>query len=247
MNGLSYLATFENESGFITVRDPYISGIAVSQEHICAGNEKYVHLGTVKPGIYYGYHRMAQDGEIQTLVIYHKDFVEHGAVSELPDDAYKIVGYVDTSLGHSVVLCDSDVWSHSQYCYFKMMKKAYYSASRTLMEIPNMPYSDAVKKSLREAMQHFCKLRIEPTGEDILKIIKDNPVWDGFRDYCEDSNQWGMEIIELLACGYTNGVPIKGGIASRSVTGDLPVYAHYNECGLVTSLAIPFYEASQAF
>lgn len=231
---LSYLGSVPIENQYVTIADPYINDITIYQEQLSYLNGKSLNIDTLSPGKYNVYHVVAEEGTILQLVLLHESIKkEDFCISD-----FQYVGITVSALGNSVVICDPEFMFDSSYCYYSLEKDAYYSSSRILKELKNMPYSAQKKELLKRMVLNLQQNDREPTGRDIMKATLGEPIWNGFKSFKNDCSHWSQEVMTAALSSYKHCAFIKGGVVSVADPGELKCYCLFNDSGETTGIAV---------
>ena len=174
----TYIGTSICESNHLDISDPSINAISCIQLGIGGLNKDFVSVPKVINGVFHAYHSLDdKTSEISDLLYIHESY----SLSDLDDYIEESLGYVCTTFGSSVRICDQRYRFDASFSYFMIEKDAYYDAEAILKHIPEMGYSNHVQMNLK-ALCLDCKAnKTHPTGEDIITCINKEPIWSGFK------------------------------------------------------------------
>lgn len=227
MNSYSYIGSFELSSKVLDIADPYINSMARAIEKIPPLNETSIKVRMMVAGNYSAYHVIDLDtDEIIGLLVIHSQYDVEDALNE---KNVENLGFASSGLSSAVVLVDEMYRFDTRYCYNPIEKDAYYDGRLVLEKLKKMPYDDEVKARLYEKINKILKddELMHPKGEDILNILGNLPIWEGFRDFKLCSSHWSVDVMNRLE-SKTNGAVIMGGVVSTSPGGFLTCYALRN-------------------
>ena len=240
----AYLGDFECVSNTVDIADPHINMMSVLQEKILNVNEKMIKIRKMLNGYYNCYHIVDNlSGEVIALCVLHNSYCS--------DDLYDCKnvinrGYASSLISSAIVVVDERYRYDTKYCYYAMDDDVIYDGKLILEELSNMPYSDEIKNSLTDMVNKTLAVNKNPTGRQIIEIIQNAPIWDGFRNFGNKCSLWSVEIEKALydynanECypRYRNAVAIKGGIASLAEGGMLKCTEYHNLNGDVFAVVV---------
>lgn len=243
-NRYAYIGHFEITSGVIDIADPYINSMTVALERIPYANEKMIKVRRALSGMYEAYHVIdMRTDEIYGLLVLHCSY----DIAEISKEKHICgLGYASSGLSNAIVVVDERFRFDTTYCYNPIELEAYYDGNLILKEVSKMPYEECIKNELKEWINNIMGQEdlIHPTGTDIMKIIGDRPIWNGFMEFKLNSSQWSVDVINRLRNCYTNGIGIKGGIVSTSPGGYLSCHSFNNHRGDTYALYISFQQSA---
>lgn len=220
---LSFIGSFECQSGDITVLDTQICPINIEMDAIDKEMQTMVKVSGAFPGTYKCYHIVSNiDFEIFAFMAIHKDF-EYAAIKSFH---YTKIGDVSALYGQNIAFTDSSYLFCSDACYYPVYEEAYYDPDRLKEDLTLMPYDDGTKKMLSEIAYMAKKRGKYVRGIDILDCIQCNPVWGGFGTYGASSSAWSVDCKMRLDQSYFPAASIPGGIITEISSGIYPVYVY---------------------
>lgn len=210
-NKYSYIGSFDISSGTIDIVDPYINSLSVKVEKIPVANEKMVKIRRVLNGVYDAFHIVNnEDGIIKSLFVIHESY---NMDSVIRGERYVDMGYTSSALSGAIVLVDERYRQDSENCYYSIESDAYYEGETILEKLSEMPYSEDIKDGIRKMVQEKMGMGSHPKGSDIIEILKEEVVWNGFSSFGIHSSHWSTDVINRVRHSHVNGTAIKGGVA----------------------------------
>ena len=240
----AYLGDFECVSNTVDIADPHINTMSVLQEKLSTVNEKMIKIRKMLNGYYNCYHIVHNvSEEVIALCVLHNSYNQDDLL-----ECKNIIsrGYASSMISSAVVVVDERYRFDTKYCYYAMDDDAIYDGQMILDELPNMPYSEEMKKLLVDMVNKSRAIDKNPTGKQISDIIQNAPIWNGFRNFGEKCSLWSVEIERALYYynaneyypRHRNAVAIKGGIASLAESGMLKCTEYHNQSGNVFAVIV---------
>ena len=220
-NLYSFICDIRMEHGDIMVTDPYYNKLSALQDKIPLDYNDVLHASLL-PGMYNAYHlKDWVNNNISCLLLLRQDFDIEKAADRF---SYCDMGCVSTNRSSAVVVIEKEFIYKTKWLYHFMGEDMMFDADRILSDVGKMPYP----AELRERLMRLCQLRKQAgcnvTGKEILEILQSLPIWKGFKYYDEDSTAWTVEVISKLYSSIIDAAYIKGGVVSRTETGNHPCY-----------------------
>lgn len=233
----AYLGAFESKSGVLNIFDPHINPISVYAEKLPFVNEKEIVVKDCRLGYYNAYHHVDWMDHVLGMVIVHNTVKPEEM--ELDEERYKtsVLGYAASLLAQAVVVVDEKERYDTTSCYHSLEADALYDTRALEESLSGMPYVKEKIDSIEKLISEKKTAGTYPLGGEILDIIQNDPVWNGFRKFGEKSTQWSVEIEKSLYDypgknyygSLRNSYVIKGGIASMAEPGMLKC-TEYKDC-----------------
>lgn len=241
----SYIGSFQVESGSFDIADPFFNPMARSIYRLPISNGKSVSLHDVLNGTYHAYRIYdVAEGYPTHIVVVHDAF----GLSDIQKDPYPdFCGYSCTAGSEAVVLVDRMYRYNTRYSYYSMLggEDEFYDGVLIRENLSEMPYSEEKKKILLELVNEKLKTNNHPTGREIMDIVGEDPIWEGFRDFNNCSTHWSNECLFRLMESSMRDVIIKGGVVSSAPGGFVPCWKFSTSRGPVYAVVIKLDEVLQ--
>lgn len=217
----SFICDFNMEHGEIMIIDPYYNKLSSFEDKVPLDNNNILHASLL-PGIYNAYHSKDWiNDNISSLFLLRRDFDIEKATSQF---SYCYMGNVSTDRSSSVAVIEKQFIYKTRWLYHFMGEDMIFDADRILSDVEKMPYP----AEIQERIIKLCQMRKQEghniTGKNILEILQSLPIWIGFKYYDEDSTAWTVEVINKLYSSVIDAAYIKGGVVSRTESGNHPCY-----------------------
>lgn len=239
-NYYCYIGNFLLQSGAIDISDPYYCPMtrAIKKIPRSDANAKMITVHDMLTGPYEAYRIIdPEQGHSTHIVIFHASYTLTDLVAAGEPE---FLGYSCTFGSSAVSMVDRRYHYDTRYGYFSVLgEEEEYFDGRILSEsLDEMPYDEKKRQQFLELIKNKRKQNSHPTGKEILEIIGDETVWDGFRRFGSHSSHWSSESLLRLHESLTDDILIKGGIVSQTPSGFVPCYCYRNSLGDIYALSL---------
>lgn len=237
MNTILHFGSFWCQSDTLQILDPHFCPMYVFENKVPFRNvqDSHLQIRRVVNGIFECYIEKNDSRNVPARL-----FCVHSAyeVESLLRQKADFLGDISLQMGNIVAIVDQCYIFDTSNLYYPLEDMAYYDNQQVLEAINKMPYDDSTK----EAIQRLVNMRMienkNVMGQELRKIIGENTIWDGFRNFGKNSSAWSVYIDNVLLNGYVPMMTLESGVACILSERIVKCYAYRNANNDVVGLEI---------